>query len=102
MARRTGRLKLVQPGEISRKFDTGEKVLKVSRKGPNCVGMPSTGNPRLHKSTKLRDVVAVSERNDLSREMRIEGLRQMVAAGRYKVEPQKLALKILVRALRRG
>jgi anti-sigma28 factor (negative regulator of flagellin synthesis) len=34
--------------------------------------------------------------------MRIQGLRDMVAAGRYKVEPQKLALKILVRALRRG
>lgn len=64
--------------------------------------MSSTGNPRLHKSaTKMRDVVAVSGRNDIAREMRIEGLRQMVAAGRYKVEPQKLALKILVHALRR-
>jgi anti-sigma28 factor (negative regulator of flagellin synthesis) len=31
----------------------------------------------------------------------VEELRQLVAAGRYKVEPQKLAMKILVRALRR-
>jgi anti-sigma28 factor (negative regulator of flagellin synthesis) len=39
---------------------------------------------------------------DISRQARIEELRQMVASGRYQVQPQKLALKILVRALRRN
>jgi anti-sigma28 factor (negative regulator of flagellin synthesis) len=39
---------------------------------------------------------------DISRQARIEELRQMVAAGQYQVQPQKLALKILVRALRRN
>jgi anti-sigma28 factor (negative regulator of flagellin synthesis) len=38
---------------------------------------------------------------DISRQARIEELRQMVAAGRYQVHPGKLALKILVRALKR-
>jgi anti-sigma28 factor (negative regulator of flagellin synthesis) len=39
---------------------------------------------------------------DIDREMRIEELRQLVASGRYKVEPHKLGLRILVRALKRG
>jgi anti-sigma28 factor (negative regulator of flagellin synthesis) len=39
---------------------------------------------------------------DISRQARIEELRQMVAAGQYQVQPQRLALKILVRALRRN
>ncbi|HJX52051.1 MAG TPA: flagellar biosynthesis anti-sigma factor FlgM [Polyangia bacterium] len=38
---------------------------------------------------------------DISRQARIEELRQMVAAGRYQVQPEKLALNILVRALTR-
>jgi anti-sigma28 factor (negative regulator of flagellin synthesis) len=32
--------------------------------------------------------------------MRIEHLRQLVAQGNYKVSPPRLALKILVKALR--
>ncbi len=96
------RFRIVQVPENPEKFDSSKKPLKVFRDRPNYVGMSSTGNPRFHKSaTKMRDVVAVSGRSDIAREMRIEGLRQMVAAGRYKVEPQKLALRILVRALRR-
>jgi anti-sigma28 factor (negative regulator of flagellin synthesis) len=33
--------------------------------------------------------------------MRVEDLRRMVASGAYKVSPQRLALKILVKALRK-
>jgi anti-sigma28 factor (negative regulator of flagellin synthesis) len=36
----------------------------------------------------------------VARQMRVEELRQMVASGAYKVSPQRLALKILVKALR--
>jgi anti-sigma28 factor (negative regulator of flagellin synthesis) len=42
-----------------------------------------------------------AEGADISRQARIEELRQMVAAGRYQVQPQKLALKILVLSLKR-
>ncbi|MGA7742952.1 MAG: flagellar biosynthesis anti-sigma factor FlgM [Polyangia bacterium] len=38
---------------------------------------------------------------DVCREARLEELRQMVASGRYRIQPEKLALKILVRALMR-
>jgi anti-sigma28 factor (negative regulator of flagellin synthesis) len=36
----------------------------------------------------------------IDRQARVEQLRQMVAKGAYKVSPQRLALKILVKALR--
>jgi anti-sigma28 factor (negative regulator of flagellin synthesis) len=36
----------------------------------------------------------------VARRMRVEQLRQMVAKGEYKVSPQRLALKILVKSLR--
>jgi len=36
----------------------------------------------------------------IARQTRVEQLRQMVATGTYKVSPQRLALKILVKALR--
>jgi anti-sigma28 factor (negative regulator of flagellin synthesis) len=39
---------------------------------------------------------------DISRQARIEELRQMVASGRYQIQPQRLALKILVRALKQN
>jgi len=35
----------------------------------------------------------------IDRQARVEQLRQMVAKGTYKVSPQRLALKILVKAL---
>ena len=35
----------------------------------------------------------------IDRQSRVEQLRQMVARGTYKVSPQRLALKILVKAL---
>jgi anti-sigma28 factor (negative regulator of flagellin synthesis) len=37
---------------------------------------------------------------DVSRQARIEELRQLVASGQYQIQPEKLALKILVRALK--
>jgi anti-sigma28 factor (negative regulator of flagellin synthesis) len=37
---------------------------------------------------------------NISRQARVEELRQLVAKGAYKVSPQRLALKILVKALR--
>lgn len=37
----------------------------------------------------------------VARQMRVEDLRRMVASGAYKVSPQRLALKILVKALRK-
>lgn len=36
----------------------------------------------------------------VARQTRVEHLRQLVARGEYKVSPQRLALKILVKALR--
>jgi len=36
----------------------------------------------------------------VARQMRVQTLRQLVANGTYKVSPQRLALKILVKALR--
>jgi anti-sigma28 factor (negative regulator of flagellin synthesis) len=38
----------------------------------------------------------------IDRQVRIEHLRQLVAHGTYKVSPQRLALKILVKALVRA
>jgi anti-sigma28 factor (negative regulator of flagellin synthesis) len=37
----------------------------------------------------------------IARQTRVEHLRQLVARGDYKVHPQRLALKILVKALRK-
>jgi len=36
----------------------------------------------------------------MARQARVEQLRQLVAKGEYKVSPQRLALRILVKALR--
>ncbi len=36
----------------------------------------------------------------LARQMRVQELRRQVAEGAYKVHPQRLALRILVKALR--
>jgi anti-sigma28 factor (negative regulator of flagellin synthesis) len=38
---------------------------------------------------------------DIVREARVEELRRLVASGRYQVNPYKLALKIMVRAMAR-
>jgi anti-sigma28 factor (negative regulator of flagellin synthesis) len=36
----------------------------------------------------------------VDQQMRVQHLRQLVASGMYRVDPQRLALKILVKALR--
>jgi anti-sigma28 factor (negative regulator of flagellin synthesis) len=67
-----------------------------------CVGMALTSRSRLRTSSAKDFAGAIGEQDaDISRQARIEELRQMVASGRYQVQPQKLALKILVRAMRR-
>jgi len=43
-----------------------------------------------------------SSGEEIARAARVAELRRLVASGRYKVEPQKLAAKILSRALRQG
>ena len=67
-----------------------------------CVAMASTSGTRL-RSGSTKDFVGAlgAEGADISRQARIEELRQMVAAGRYQIQPQKLALKILVLSLKR-
>jgi anti-sigma28 factor (negative regulator of flagellin synthesis) len=60
-----------------------------------------TVTSKLPASRKASKQVATAS-GDVARQARVEELRQMVAAGRYQVDPYKLALKIMVRALRRG
>jgi anti-sigma28 factor (negative regulator of flagellin synthesis) len=68
-----------------------------------CVCMALTSGSRLRTSSAKDFAGAMGTQGaDISRQARIEELRQMVAAGRYQIQPQKLALKILVRALRRN
>jgi anti-sigma28 factor (negative regulator of flagellin synthesis) len=64
--------------------------------------MARTSGSRLHTGS-TKDLVGAfgAEGADISRQARIEELRQMVAAGRYQIQPQKLALKILVLSLKR-
>jgi anti-sigma28 factor (negative regulator of flagellin synthesis) len=64
-----------------------------------CVGMALTIGTR--RGPRSANLVASSSEGDVGRAARVEELRQMVASGRYQVQPQKLALKILVRALKR-
>lgn len=52
------------------------------------------------RSKAVHKAVAASGA-DVARAARVEELRRMVASGRYKVNPYKLALKIMVRALSR-
>ena len=66
------------------------------------VGMARTSGSRLHTGSSKDFVGALgADDADPSRQARIEELRQMVAAGTYQIQSQKLALKILVMALKR-
>jgi anti-sigma28 factor (negative regulator of flagellin synthesis) len=68
-----------------------------------CVCMALTTRSRSRTSSAKDFAGAIgAQAADLSRQARIEELRQMVAAGQYQVQPQKLALKILVRALKQN
>jgi len=53
------------------------------------------------RKTTTHKAVATSAGSDMARSARLEELRRMVASGRYKVEPYKLAVKIMVKALGR-
>jgi anti-sigma28 factor (negative regulator of flagellin synthesis) len=64
-----------------------------------CVGMALTIGTR--RGPRSANIVASAPDGDVSRASRVEELRQMVASGRYQIQPQKLALKMLVRALKR-
>ena len=67
-----------------------------------CVRMALTSGSRLGPLANSDFVKAAGANGgDISRQARIEELRQMVAAGRYQIQPEKLALKILVGALKR-
>jgi hypothetical protein len=58
--------------------------------------MPASTQPRLRKGPHP----ALVGEESVSRQIRVEELRRLVAQGTYKVHPQRLALKILVKALR--
>jgi anti-sigma28 factor (negative regulator of flagellin synthesis) len=65
--------------------------------------MTVTGRHSPRKVTSRAKATAVAGArtgDEIAQAARVEELRQMVAAGRYKVEPHKLALRILARALR--
>lgn len=64
--------------------------------------MTVTGRLRSRKGPKAAAAIASAQGVDFARQARVAELRRLVASGGYRVEPQKLALKILVRALRDG
>jgi len=66
-----------------------------------CVGMALTSGGSRTRSAKAMAGAIVARGADIGRQARIEELRQMVAAGRYQIQPEKLALRILVLALKR-
>ena len=66
------------------------------------VGMALTSGGRSRTGSTKDFARAVGAQGaDISRQARIEELRQMLAAGRYQIQPEKLALTILVLALKR-
>jgi anti-sigma28 factor (negative regulator of flagellin synthesis) len=66
--------------------------------------MTYTGRQTSRKATTAkRTAIAGNQTGEqIARGARVEELRQLVASGRYQVEPQQLALRILVRALRQS
>ena len=61
------------------------------------LGMALTEQLRIRKHAARAPFGANAEAID--RQVRVQQLRRMVAEGTYKVSPQRLALKILVKAL---
>jgi anti-sigma28 factor (negative regulator of flagellin synthesis) len=47
-----------------------------------------------------RAITETQTGEQIARAARVEEIRRLVAAGRYQVEPQKLAMSILARALK--
>jgi anti-sigma28 factor (negative regulator of flagellin synthesis) len=62
--------------------------------------MTFTGRHTSRKLSSKRASVATSQTGEqVARAVQVEALRRLVAAGRYRVEPYKLAVRILARAL---
>jgi anti-sigma28 factor (negative regulator of flagellin synthesis) len=62
--------------------------------------MTFTGRPTSRKLSGKRAAIAASHSAEqIARAARVEELRRLVVAGRYRVEPRKLAVRILARAL---
>jgi anti-sigma28 factor (negative regulator of flagellin synthesis) len=59
--------------------------------------MALSENIRVRKAPSAAPLGARAE--SVARQCRVEELRRLVAKGQYKVSPQRLALKILVKAL---
>jgi hypothetical protein len=70
--------------------------------GTDEVGMPFTSRPTSGKLTPGKGAHPSSGSQtgeEIARAVRVEQLRRLVAAGRYQVEPKRLAARILSRAL---
>ena len=65
------------------------------------VCMKGTGRltPRRAQADNKQAYLSTRSGEDIARASRVEDLRRVVAAGRYQVEPQRLAERILMRAL---
>ena len=63
-----------------------------------CLCMALSENLRIRKGPASAPLGVNAD--VIARQVRVEHLRQLVAKGAYKVSPQRLALKILVKALR--
>jgi anti-sigma28 factor (negative regulator of flagellin synthesis) len=59
--------------------------------------MALSENIRVRKASSAAPLGAHAE--TIARQSRVDELRRLVARGQYKVSPQRLALKILVKAL---
>lgn len=66
------------------------------------VYMAVTSRQQGKKTVPGKEALISTPGADTERQFRIEELRRQVASGRYRVEPYRLALKILVRALKRA
>ena len=66
--------------------------------------MSFTGRQTTRKlpSGSKRAITETNSGEQIARAVRVEELRRLVAAGRYQVEPQKLAVRILSQALRQA
>jgi anti-sigma28 factor (negative regulator of flagellin synthesis) len=67
--------------------------------------MSVTGRHTTGKSSstaKANAMAGTGTGEDIARAARVAELRRLVASGRYKVEPQRLAARILSRALHQG
>ncbi len=66
------------------------------------VGMSVTGRltPKKSGSPAKRDFLSSQSGPQIARSARVNELRRLVASGKYKVDGEQLAVKILAKALR--